>query len=359
MPAVCGNQANLQKLRKDYDMRYRKMVCIALTILIISAVSACGAVTPVAPSTAEPEEALPISNPLSLTTPEDEDLSTEEATVAPEAGGENLEEATPPPQATPEPASVAEFRDLEPTRFTDSTTIDNPWMPLTPGTRWVHEGTALDDEGNTVGRRIEFTVTDLTKEIAGVKTVVVWIVDYDDDGVVEKELAFYAQDQDGDVWYLGEYPEEFEDGEFVKASPWIHGIEDARAGIKMLAAPEVGLPTYYQGWGPAVSWSDYSQIDQMGQETCVPVDCYTNVLVIAESSLGETDAYQLKYYASDIGEVRVGWRGEDLTHEELELVELLQLNPEELAEVHTLALKIDSHGFEVSPDVYGQTSPLE
>jgi hypothetical protein len=272
---------------------------------------------------------------------------------------EEVSAATAPLDSAADPATVAEFWELDPASFTNSTVIDNSWMPMQPGTRWVYEGTALDDEGNTIARRIEFTVTDLTKEIGGVRTVATWILDYDDDQVVEKELAFYAQDDDGNVWYLGEYPEEFEDGEFVRAAPWIHGLEDARAGIKMMAEPKSGIPSYYQGWGPAVEWSDYGQVEQVGQETCVPVDCYTEVLVIAESSLGEENAYQLKYYARGVGEVRVGWKGEDETHEELELVERTELSPEELAELRALALELETHGFEVSKDVYGQTSPLE
>jgi hypothetical protein len=258
-----------------------------------------------------------------------------------------------------EPAAAAEFWELDLDNFIDATVINNVWMPMQPGTRWVYEGTALDDEGNPILRRIEFTVTDLTKEIAGVQTVVALIVDYTDAEAVEKEIAFYAQDKDGTIWYLGEYPEEYEDGEFVAAQPWIHGIEDARAGIKMLADPKPDLPNYYQGWGPAVDWSDFSQVDQVGQETCVPVGCYQDVLVIAESSLGETDAYQLKYYAPNVGEVRVGWRGEDTTQEELELIELTQLSAEELAEVRAIVLELEQHAYEVSSDVYGQTPPME
>jgi hypothetical protein len=230
---------------------------------------------------------------------------------------------------------------------------------MQPGTKWVYEGTALDDEGNSIARRIEFTVTDLTKEIAGVRTVVAWIVDYDDDEVIEKEIAFYAQDNDGNVWYLGEHPEEYEGGEFVKAVPWITGLEDARAGVKMWAEPKVGGPVVYQGWGPAVEWSDFGQVDQMGQEACVPVDCYEDVLVNAESSLGEEGAFQLKYYAPDVGEVRVGWKGEDATHEELELVEYVQLSPEELAQVREEVLELEKHAYEVSKDVYAKTSPAE
>ena len=210
-----------------------------------------------------------------------------------------------------------------------------------------------------IPHRIEFTVTDLTKEIAGVRTVVAWIVDISDGQVVEKEIAFYAQDNDGNVWYLGEHPEEYEDGEFVDAPTWLAGVEDAVAGIKMKAEPQMGTPAYFQGWAPAVEWTDYGQVDQMGQETCVSVDCYQDVLVIAESSLEEEDAYQLKYYAPGVGNVRVGWRGADATQEELELVDLVQLSPEALAEVRAEALALEEHAYAISEDVYGQTSPAE
>jgi len=246
--------------------------------------------------------------------------------------------------------------------FDNSTHVDNEWLPLQPGTQWVYEGFSVED-GESIPRsvrhRIEFTVTDLTKEIDGVHTVVAWIVDYSDGEVVEKELAFYGQDNDGNVWYLGEYPEEYEDGEFVAAPTWIAGVEGARAGITMKAEPQAGTPSYSQGWGPAVGWTDYAQVDQVGQESCVPVDCYQDVLVIAESSLEEVDAFQLKYYARGVGNVRVGWRGEDASQEELELVEFVQLDPEALAEIRAEALALEARAYEISRDVYGHTSPAE
>jgi hypothetical protein len=257
------------------------------------------------------------------------------------------------------PEATAEFKDFDPGNFDSSTDINNKWMPMQPGTQWAYEGTAVDEEGNNFARRIEFTITDLTKEIAGVQTVVAWIVDYNNDEVIEKEVAFYAQDNDGNVWYLGEHPEEFADGKFVDAPTWIAGIEEARAGIKMMAEPKVGTAKYFQGWGPAVEWSDYGHIQKMGQETCVPVDCYKDVLVIAESSLGEVGAAQFKYYVSNVGEVRVNWGGQDATQEALELVKLEHLSPEALAEIRAEALALEKHAYEVSEDVYGKTSPME
>jgi len=252
----------------------------------------------------------------------------------------------------PEP----EFVDFDPNNFSNPTEIDNEWLPLKQGTRWVLEGATTED-GETVDHRIEFTVTDLTKEIAGVETAVAWIEDFSGGELVEAEVAFYAQDNDGNVWFFGEYPEEYEDGEIIDSPAWIAGIEEAKAGVKMMASPQLGTASYYQGWGPAVEWSDYGQIDQMGEESCVPVDCYEDVLVIAESSLEEPGAFQLKYYARGVGNVQVGWRGEDATQEELELVEHSQLSPDALAEVRMQALSLEASAYENSEDVYGQTAP--
>ena len=257
------------------------------------------------------------------------------------------------------PEATAEFKDFDPNNFDRSTDINNKWMPMQPGTQWAYEGTAVDEEGNNFARRIEFTVTDLTKEIAGVRTVVAWIVDYNNNEVTEKEVAFHAQDNDGNVWYLGEHPEEFKDGKFVDAPTWIAGLEEARAGVKMMADPQVGMTKYFQGWGPAVQWSDYGDIQKIGQETCVPLDCYQDAMVIAESSLGEAGAAQFKYYVSGVGEVRVNWGGQDSTQEALGLVEHGQLSPEALAEIRAEALALEKHAYEVSADVYGKTSPME
>jgi hypothetical protein len=49
---------------------------------------------------------------------------------------------------------------------------------------------------------------------------VVWERDYSDGQEVEAELAFFAQDKDGNLWHMGEYPEEYEGGEFEKAPGW-------------------------------------------------------------------------------------------------------------------------------------------
>ena len=127
----------------------------------------------------------------------------------------------------------------------------------------------------------------------------------------------------------------------------------------MMGEPQVGMPDIYQGWGPEVGWSDYAHVEQMGLETCVSVDCYKDVLVNAEANLDEQGAFQLKYFARGVGEIRIGWKGDDPTQEELQLVEYKQLSSEELADIHAQALELEKHAYEVSKDAYGQTLPAE
>ncbi len=251
---------------------------------------------------------------------------------------------------------AGELEDFDASNFDDPTNIDNPWLPLEPGTQYIYEG-VTEEGGETTEHRVIITVTDLTKEIDGVTTLVSWDEDYSAGVLVETELAFYAQDNDGNVWRVGEYPEVYENNKLVEAPAWISGLKGALAGIMMAADPQLGGRSYSQGWGPAVGFTDRWQVDKVDQETCVPVDCYDGVLVTAEYSETEPDAFQLKFYAVGVGNVRIGWTGLDATREELELVEIVQLNSAELAKAREAALELETRAYRISKEVYDQTPP--
>jgi hypothetical protein len=202
-------------------------------------------------------------------------------------------------------SQIVSAKDFSRSRFEDSTNVTNRWFPLISGTQYVYTGHAFDD-GERIRRRVVSTVTDLTKVVSGVEVRVVWDRDYDNGELVETELAFFAQDTTGNVWLLGEYPEEYEDGEFEKAPAWIEGIKGARAGLAMKAEPRLGTPSYAQGFAPApLYWDDRARVYKTGVRTCVPVGCYENVLVMEEFERRKPGAFQLKYYAPDVGGVRV------------------------------------------------------
>lgn len=251
-----------------------------------------------------------------------------------------------------------EYEEFDSGNFERPTAIDNEWYPLKPGMRFVWEGTPIDDEGRKVFHRVVFTVTDLTKEIGGVHTVVCWDQDYVDGELMEAEIIFFAQDNDGAVWSLGEYPEEYEDGKFLAAPTWIHGIKDGKAGILVPAKPKLGTPSFSQGWAPSVDFTDRGVVYQMGQKVTGPLGTYDDVLVIDEVNKQEPDAHALKYYVRGMGVVRVGSRGTG-DKEILDLTKVKQLSAKELAKARDEALKLEKHAYEISEDVYAHTKPSE
>jgi hypothetical protein len=240
-------------------------------------------------------------------------------------------------------------------RFPDTPRIDNRFLPFVPGTQRVFEG---DVDG--VPHRVTFTVTDLSKEVGDVETLVIWDVDESEGEVVESELAFFAQDRRGNVWNLGEYPEEFDGGEFVGApSTWIAGEAGAEAGIHMAAQPQVGSSFYLQGFAPEIDFLDCARVTQTGQSVTVPAGSFSDVLVTEETNPNvPEDGVQTKYHAPGVGIVKIGFTVPGSAPEALDLVELNQLDREELRAARREALRLDRRGFRFS-EVYGETERAE
>jgi hypothetical protein len=238
--------------------------------------------------------------------------------------------------------------------------IDNQYLPLTPGTRLVLEGRA-NRTGELLPHTVTLTVTDLVKVIDGVPTRVMLDVDENEGEVVEAELAFFAQDDAGNVWNLGEYPEEYEDGGFLGApNTWIAGLADAEAGIHMLDYKDVGY-TYVQGYAPAIDFLDCAEVVAEDVQECgipaAPGGCFENgVLTHERSPLDPDGGIQTKYYAPEVGIAKVGAL-DDPEGETLVLRESVPLDQESLAAVREEALNLDRRGYRVS-EVYCQTEPI-
>jgi hypothetical protein len=250
-------------------------------------------------------------------------------------------------------------KDFQRAKFDNSSThITNEWLPLRPGLQLTYKGSAIPEGQKTrVKRRVVSTVTDLSKFIDGVRTLVIWEKDYTAGKLGESEIAFFAQDKAGNVWLLGEYPEEYENAKFVDAPTWISGQKGARAGIAMLANPKVGSADYAQGFAPApVEFKDRARVYKKGQKSCTPLKCYEDVLVIEEFEKGVGGVFHLKYYAPNVGLVRVGWRGaNEVEKETLALVKRQQLGTKALSKADKEALRLDKNAYKRSAEVYGKT----
>jgi hypothetical protein len=246
------------------------------------------------------------------------------------------------------------------TNFSDPTTIDNKWFPLAPGTQFVFEGRSDRGRGR-LPHRVIFTVTDLTKTIDGVRTRVMWDRDINAGKLLEAELAFFAQDDDGHVWAFGEYPEEYEeDGSFAGApSTWIVGRAGTKAGLHMRADPRPNTPAYHHGLAPSVGFADVAKVIKIGQKICGATGCYENVLVTDETNPEEpADGHQLKYYAPGVGNIRAAPGVGGKEREVLELVAVRRLGPKAMAAVRKAALKLDKRAYKAAK-VYRGTPPVQ
>ncbi len=248
------------------------------------------------------------------------------------------------------------LEEMDPKAFERSENIDHPWWPLKPGMQWIFEGFAEED-GKKVPHRIVFTVTDLTKMIGGVRTRVILDADYSKGKLAEKELTFFAQDKVGNVWHLGQYREMYED-EFLGGRVWnVGNPEGAKAGIMMPANPKEGTPSYSEGFAPSpFNWTDRGRVYKTGQKDKVKAGSYDDVLIIEEFD-GESkpDAFQLKYYARGVGNIRIGWRGKNaVEREELQLVKVHQLGAKEMAEARATALDLEKRA-----SMYNALAPAE
>lgn len=192
---------------------------------------------------------------------------------------------------------------IDPAQFV--TTIDNPWMPLLPGNRWVYE--AETDEGI---ERIEVVVTSEVRTVMGVTTVVVRDTVTLDGELIEDTFDWFAQDVKGNVWYFGEDSKEYEDGEMTTtAGSWEAGVDGALPGIIMPAGPEVGH-AYRQEFYAGVA-EDMAQVIGLAGSATVPFGAFTGLLVTREWTPLEPDVVEEKYYSRGIGVVQeVGVEGE-------------------------------------------------
>ena len=233
--------------------------------------------------------------------------------------------------------------------FSRPTIIDNKYMPLKPGTQTVYEGWTIDDDNKAESHKVIQIVTDLVKEVNGIDTVVVWERDIANNKLEESELAFRAQDDNGNVWHFGEVKEVYdEDVKLVGAKVWMDGRLGAKSGIMMPGKPAEHTPSFSQGYAKGVyKWDDRGQVRKMGEKATLPAGTFKDVLVMEEWSAPELkkEALQLKYYAPGIGYIKVGFEGNDPVKETLDLTKESKLSAQEMDEARAEALMVEERSY--------------
>jgi len=245
---------------------------------------------------------------------------------------------------------------LDPNSFPASPAITNTFQPMVPGTQFLLDGVVVGKNGVRHPHRIQTTVTDLTKLLDGVRTVVVHEQDIQDGQLQESELYFVAQDTAGAIWTFGEYPEEYGGGKLTGApASWLSGVANAHAGIAMLGNPQPGTPVYLQGLAPSVAFEDCASVFQTGQHVCNGSTCYDNVMVTDEFAPKDpAGGHQRKYYAPGIGTIKVG-AASGVDPETLTLTQAAKLCAAAFSQIRQQALDQDGRSYSVAKSVYGST----
>jgi hypothetical protein len=186
---------------------------------------------------------------------------------------------------------------LNPADFT--TSIDNPYWPMKPGSRWVYRET--DAEG--ARQRVVVRVTHRTKLIAnGITARVVRDVVTERGKPVEKTSDWYAQDKEGNIWYLGEFTREYENGKPVSTEGSFEaGVDGAQPGIAMPANPQPGM-TYRQEYYAGEA-EDKAGVVSLTEQAQVPFGHFSPVLMTRDLNPLKPRILEYKFYARSVGPV--------------------------------------------------------
>ncbi len=177
--------------------------------------------------------------------------------------------------------------------------VRNSWFPLTPGYRWVYMGVKDGKPSKDVA-----IVSRATTTILGVRCVVVQDYLHLAGRLEETTLDYYAQDNQGNVWYFGEDTQELSPAGAIlnTEGSWQAGVDGAKPGIIMTAHPTIGQ-AYEQEYYPGQA-QDHAEPLSLSASVSVPFRSFGSAQLTKEWSPLEPNVIDHKYYVRGIGVVK-------------------------------------------------------
>lgn len=177
-----------------------------------------------------------------------------------------------------------------------STKVDNPYFTLTPGATFDYKRSNAD--GTT--EIVKTVVTNQTRQVLGVKTLVIWDRAWLDGKLIEDTYDWYAQSRDGNVWYFGEDTKQYKDGSVIGTKgSWEGGVNGAEPGIIMKARPQVG-DSYRQEYSKGIA-EDTAQVLALDKAVSTPYGSFTGCLQTLDTSTLDPNLKEHKYYCPQAG----------------------------------------------------------
>src|SRR4030088_157673 len=178
--------------------------------------------------------------------------------------------------------------------------ITNPYLPLGSLKQDILEGT---EKGHPL--LVERTVKPGSKifSINGhdVEALIMEDREFINGQIEEVALDYFAQDDDGTVYYLGEDVDNYKDGKVVAhEGAWLYGKDTQILGVIMPAYPRVGQKFSPEDVGKVTKENDI--VISLSEKASVPAGKFDNCLKVKETnSDGETEE---KLYAPGVGAIK-------------------------------------------------------
>lgn len=185
--------------------------------------------------------------------------------------------------------------------FTNPTSITNPYLPISSVRSATLEGTKEGMSVRSVRERLRSTKQFVVNG-RSIQAVTVRDTAYENNVLHEVALDYYAQADDGTVYYLGEDVDIHNpDGTITHEGAWLYGVDTKTLGVAMPANPQPRDRWTFEkvpGLG-----SESNQAITRSLEVTVPAGTFSNVLQV-DGKLSPGGESETKYYAPGVGNIK-------------------------------------------------------
>lgn len=184
--------------------------------------------------------------------------------------------------------------ELDPAEF--SSQLTNPFFSFPAGQTLIYE--KVTSEGT---ERVEITILADTVEIEDITCAQVQDRAFLDGELIEDTIDWYAEHQNGDVWYMGEISKNYDEDGFLEDidGSWRHGKDGAQAGVLMPGTPVLNQMYRQEYWIDEAE--DVGRVIATNETVTVPAGTFTGCWMTEDGTPLEPDAIEYKYYAPGVG----------------------------------------------------------
>jgi len=187
-----------------------------------------------------------------------------------------------------------------PAVFTNPTTITNAHLPLGSLTQDVLEGTEGGQSSRVIRTRLPGT---RVFTIGGTQVLAIIVSDtvYTAGQITEVALDYFAQSDNGDVYYFGEDVDEYVNGQIMShEGTWHLGVDTDKPGLFLPASPKVG-DKFRSEDVPGIT-RENDEVIAVEETVTVPAGTYQHCVKVRE--ILSDGAVEYKLYAPGVGVVR-------------------------------------------------------